>query len=105
MLDPKQKWTFLSNHAHVLVVIAGDTDVRVRQIADLVGITERAALRILGELDEAGVIVRKREGRRTIYSINPSCPLRHPLESHHSVGELIALLAPKDRMPQSKQSA
>ena len=105
MLDSTQKWTFLSNHAHVLVAIAENPDVRVRQIADLVGITERAALRILGELDDAGVIVRKREGRRTSYAINPSFPLRHPLESHHSVGELLSLLASKGGASQGKQPA
>ena len=82
-------WTFLSNHGHVLVCIARDPDIRVREIAQAVGITERAVQRILGELEEADVIVRRRQGRRTKYEVNEQRPLRHPIESEHSVGELV----------------
>ena len=85
-------WTFLSNHGHVLVCIARDSDVRVREIAQAVGITERAVQRILGELEEAGVIVRTRKGRRTHYHINEGLPLRHPIEADHSVGHLMRLV-------------
>ncbi|MEM9189311.1 MAG: winged helix-turn-helix domain-containing protein [Myxococcota bacterium] len=85
-------WTFLSNYAHVLVVIARNPDVRVRDIADSVGITERAVQRILGELEGAGVLSRSREGRRTLYAIDRTTALRHPLECHHSVAELLDLL-------------
>ncbi|MEM8608111.1 MAG: winged helix-turn-helix domain-containing protein [Myxococcota bacterium] len=85
-------WTFLSNHSHVLVSIARDPDIRVREIALAVGITERAVQRILGELEEAGVIVRRRQGRRTHYQIREDLPLRHPIESRHSVGELLRLV-------------
>jgi len=84
-------WTFLSNHGHILLCIARDPDIRVREIARAVGITERAVQRILGELEEAGVISRRRQGRRTHYRIDERLPLRHPIEAHHSVGELLRL--------------
>ena len=86
---PPPTWTFLSNHGHVLVCIARDPNMRVREIAQSVGITERAVQRILGELDQAGVIDRTRQGRRTHYEINERLPLRHPIESQHSIGELV----------------
>lgn len=82
-------WTFLSNHGHVLICIARDRNVRVREIAQAVGVTERAVQRILSELEEAGVIERTRQGRRTHYEINERLPLRHPIESQHSIGELV----------------
>lgn len=82
----------MSNHAHVLVVIARDPQVRVREIALHVGITERAVMRILSELEEAGVIKRQRHGRRTHYELHPDQQLRHPLEANHTVRELVSLL-------------
>lgn len=88
-------WTFLSNHAHVLFTLALDPAVRVRDIAVRVGITERAVTRILTDLEEAGVIVRERVGRRNRYGIAQHVPLRHPIESHADVGTLLALLRPE----------
>jgi DNA-binding transcriptional ArsR family regulator len=88
-LEAPPAWTFLSNHGHVLVCIVRDPNVRVREIAPAVGITERAVQRILSELEEAGVIVRTRQGRRTHYEVNERLPLRHPIEAQHSVGELV----------------
>ncbi|TFH30490.1 MAG: ArsR family transcriptional regulator [Myxococcales bacterium] len=85
-------WSFISNHGHVLVCIGRNSNVRVRDIAQAVGITERAVLRILGEREEVGVIARIREGRRTRYEIDERLPLRHPIEAQHSVGELLQLL-------------
>jgi DNA-binding MarR family transcriptional regulator len=85
-------WTFLSNHGHVLVCIIRDPNVRVREIAQAVGVTERAVQRILRELEEAGVIVRTRQGRRTHYEVNEGVPLRHPIEAQHSVGELLRVV-------------
>ncbi|MGB5373363.1 MAG: winged helix-turn-helix domain-containing protein [Polyangiales bacterium] len=85
-------WTFLSNHGHVLVCIARDPNVRVREIAQAVGVTERAVHRILRELEEASVIVRTRQGRRTHYEVNEHLPLRHPIEAEHSVGELVRVV-------------
>ena len=85
-------WTFLSNHGHVLVCIVRDPNVRVREIAQAVGVTERAVQRILRELEEGGVIVRTRQGRRTHYEVNEHLPLRHPIEAEHSVGELVRVV-------------
>lgn len=85
-------WTFLSNHAHVLVCVGRDPTARVRDIALRVGITERAVQRILSELEDADVISRLREGRRNRYVIHSDSSLRHPLEANHSVGELLDLL-------------
>ncbi len=92
--DRAAGWTFLSNHAHVLLVLARDTDKRLREIAIEVGITERAVQRIVSELLEAGAITRERVGRRNHYEINLDLPLRHPLECDHSVGDLVKALAP-----------
>ena len=85
-------WTFLSNHAHVLVCLARDPDARLRDVAELVGITERGAFKIVSELEAAGVIARAREGRRNHYEINTSVTLRHPLESDRTVGSLLSTL-------------
>ncbi len=90
--NASSNWTFLSNHGHVLLCIARDPNVRVREIAQAVGITERAVQRILAELEEAKVIVRRRHGRRTHYEIDEALPLRHPIEAQHSIGELMQLV-------------
>ena len=87
----EHRWTFLSNHGHVLVCIAQRADSRVREIAREVGITERAVQRILGELEEAEVVERLRVGRRNHYEIRGGIPLRHPLESHCTVADLVRL--------------
>ena len=86
-------WTFLTNHAHVMVALALDPDMRVRDLADAVGITERAAQRIVGELVDAGYLRREKHGRRNRYHLDSSLPLRHPLEGHHSIGRLLDVLA------------
>lgn len=88
-------WTFLSNHAHVLVCLAGGPDLTMRQIADRVGITERAVQGIIADLETAGVITRRRDGRRNVYDIHGRAPLRHPIEAHRCVADLIgAILGP-----------
>ncbi len=87
-------WTFLTNHAHVLLCIARDPGVRLREVATEVGITERAAQRIVAELVEGGYVSRTREGRRNRYEVHNELPLRHPLEQDHDIGELLALLTP-----------
>ena len=91
--DIAPKWTFLTNHSHVLVCLQMDPFMRAGDIARLVGITERSVQRIVTELSEYGVLVREREGRRNRYSINVSKPLRHPLEHHRAVAELLALFS------------
>ena len=85
-------WTFLTNHAHVLLCIARDPAIRLRDVAIEVQITERAAQRIVAELVEAGYVSRTREGRRNHYEVHGDIPLRHPLEQHHLVGELLELV-------------
>lgn len=97
----QQGWTFLSNYAHVLLCIARDRDTRVRDVAIDVGITERAAQRILNELVDAGVLTRERVGRRNHYEVEHESPLRHPLESQRSVGDLLRMLDPKIRRRRS----
>ena len=84
-------WTFLTNHSHVLICLAQDSTARLRDVAVQVGITERAVQRIVTELEEGGVLVRHRDGRRNRYEINPEVSLRHPLEAHRSIREIIAL--------------
>jgi DNA-binding transcriptional ArsR family regulator len=85
-------WTFLSNHAHVLISIALDPEARMRDVADRVGVTERAVQRIVGELEEAGYLVRRKEGRRNHYEVTASRPLRHPIEKHCSTEQLLDLV-------------
>ena len=87
------KWTFLTNHAHVLVCIARDPGVRVREIAERVEITERAAQRIVSELAAEGYVERHREGRRNTYSIKARRPMRHPMDSDLAIGEILTVLA------------
>jgi predicted ArsR family transcriptional regulator len=86
-------WTFLSNHAHVLVCLDRASDIRVREIAAQVGITERGVHRILSELEQGGLIIKHREGRRNHYEIVRDQPLRHSLERHASVGQLLTVLS------------
>lgn len=85
-------WTFLTNHAHVLLCIAAEPDVLLRDVAERVGITERAVQRIVAELGEAGYLVRHRTGRRNHYTIKGDLPLRHPVERHQRVSALLALV-------------
>lgn len=85
-------WTFLTNHAHVLFCLAAHPDLRLREAAERIGITERAVQRIVTDLEEAGILTRVREGRRNRYEINPSERLRHPNEAHCTVGDLLALV-------------
>jgi len=90
--SPARHWTFLSNHAHVLVCLALDPDARLRDVALSVGITERAVQKIVSDLEQAGVIVRERAGPRNSYRLNLDVPLRHALESHKTVGILLSLV-------------
>ncbi len=85
-------WTFLTNHAQVLVCIARDPGIRLRHIGDRLGITERAAYRIVAELAAAGYITRERNGRRNRYTINAHLPLPDAIAREQSIGELLASL-------------
>ncbi len=90
-------WTFLSNHAHVLVSIANEPEVRLREVANRVGITERAVQRIVADLEEAGYLSRSRAGRRNRYAVHLDRPLRHPIESHLEVGALLHFVLRPDQ--------
>ncbi len=85
-------WTFLTNHAHVLLCIAADPTIRIREVAALVGITERAAQRIVADLEAEGYISHERVGRRNRYEVHPDAPLRHPLEHHLGISALLHAL-------------
>jgi hypothetical protein len=85
-------WTFLSNHAHVLLCLARDPSLRLRDVSSIVGITERAVQKIVADLEAGGVLIRKREGRRNRYTIRPDVPLRHPIEAHCHVGDLLRMV-------------
>jgi DNA-binding transcriptional ArsR family regulator len=89
---PNTRWDFLTNHAHVLMCVAHDPGIRLRDIAAAVGITERAAHRILSELVDGGYVLREREGRRNRYQVVPELPLRHPLVQGREVGDLLEVL-------------
>jgi len=84
-------WTFLSNHGHVLLAVADDPDARIRDIAERVGITERAAQLIIGDLVSAGYVTRTRVGRRNSYRLAEQQPFRHPAESGRLVDDLVAI--------------
>ncbi len=93
------EWTFFTNHTHVLVCLAGDGEMRLRDVALKVGITERAVQRIVAELEEAKLIVRERDGRRNHYTLDYDRPLRHPLEAHRTVGDLLRLVVAPPEPP------
>ncbi|MBM7503470.1 helix-turn-helix transcriptional regulator [Agromyces aurantiacus] len=86
-------WTFLTNHGHVLICLARDPEIRVREVAEAVGITERTAQGIIADLVEAGYVQREKDGRRNRYRTVVELPMRHPVESDHRVGELLETLA------------
>ena len=85
-------WTFLTNHAHVLFCIAQDPEVRLRDVAARVGITERAVQRIVTDLEGEGYLTVSKEGRRNRYQVHYELPLRHPIERHRTVAALIGLV-------------
>jgi DNA-binding MarR family transcriptional regulator len=92
-MNAPRAWSFLTNHAQVLVCIAHDPVIRLREIGETVGITERAAHRIVGELVAAGYITRERHGRRNRYTIQPNLPLPDPLARGRKVSDLLSIWA------------
>lgn len=94
-LDPEVEvpsWTFLTNHAHVLIAISRNPELRQRDIAYSVGITTGAVQRIIHELEDAGYLSTERVGRRNRYTIDGTKPLRHPLENQHAINDLLTSL-------------
>lgn len=92
-----QNWTFLSNHAHVLVCIAKHPDVRLSNVALLVGIQERTVHRIVHELMDAGYVSATKVGRNNVYCVDLDLPLRHPLESDHNIQAIVSPLLKKPK--------
>jgi hypothetical protein len=90
-------WDFLTNHAHVLLCVAKDPGIRLRDISAAVGITERGAHKILSELVDEGYVLRERHGRRNRYKVKPELPLRHPLVHDREVGDLLKVLLRPER--------
>ena len=92
---PSTGWTFLTNHTHVLVCLAQNEDITLREVAQQVGITERAVHAIITALEAEGVLTRTREGQRNRYKLNRHYRFRHPLEAHCKIGQLLDLLDEK----------
>lgn len=90
--ENNHSWRFLSNHMQVLLCVARDPDVRFRDLAQMVGITERAAQRIVADLIEAGYVEREKVGRRNRYHLNTDVKMRHAAQANHEIGELLELL-------------
>jgi len=103
MSEPSASWNFFSNYAHVIVCLADNPRARLRDVADQVGITERTALRLVTELEAADILERVKAGRRNHYLINLEAHLHHRLESHCTVGELLATIL-GEPVPQSQQA-
>ena len=94
MLESQDRsWTFLTNHAHVLLCISTGEELTAREMALRVGITERSVQAILTDLTAEGYLIKSKVGRRNVYDVNPDGRLRHPLEANHTVGELVAALS------------
>jgi len=86
------EWSFLTNHARVLLCIAHDPGVRLRDIADTLGITERSAYSIVTDLTEGGYVVKDKDGRRNRYQIQPHLPLRGAISQERTIGEVLEVL-------------
>jgi DNA-binding MarR family transcriptional regulator len=92
----ENSWTFLTNHAHVLLCLVEDSAMRMREIAEKTGITERAVQRIISDLADGGYIERKRDGRCNVYSVNTNKPLMHKIARHRTLQELLNLIMPAE---------
>ena len=93
MPEPAERgWTFLTNHGHVLLCLARGEALTARELGMQIGITERAVQVILADLTRGGYLVKTKDGRRNLYKVNAKGRLRHPLEAHHTVGQLITAL-------------
>jgi hypothetical protein len=98
----QSRWTFLTNHLQVLACLARDPELRIRDIADLVRITERATVQILSQLEASGYLTKTRVGRRNHYTVHAELPLRHPLQSGLQVGELLRVIEPEITPPAAR---
>ena len=89
------EWTFFTNHGHVMVCLMRNPEQPLREVALAVGSTERAVQRIISDLEAAGYLIREREGRRNKYEMHPELRLRHPLEQHCTLGDLLQVVVPE----------
>jgi hypothetical protein len=94
-IPQKSAWTVLTNHSPVLICLDIVPEATLREVANSVGITERAVQRIVADLEAEGILIRVKQGRRNCYQIQKDIPLRHAIEAHRTIGELIALGLPK----------
>jgi hypothetical protein len=101
-VEPVSRWQLLSNHGRVLVSVARDPGLRLRDIAQICDITERSAHRIVSELVDQGYLIRRRNGSRNHYEIRPDVPIHDPLLGEHWVGEILAVLAGSNAWKGSK---
>lgn len=88
----KGGWTFLTNHSHVIILLANRPDMVIREVAAQIGITERAVQRIIVDLEEDGFLIREKVGRQNHYRVVRNLPLRHPIEEHRNIGDLLDLI-------------
>lgn len=95
-MEMNRSWTFLTNHAQVLLCVAENRLITTREISQIVGITERSTQRILDDLEAEGYITRRREGRRNRYEIHPELSMRHPAQQGIAVQALLNLLMGRD---------
>jgi predicted transcriptional regulator len=95
----EKPWRFVTSHTQVLLCIARNPEIRIRDVADLTGITERAAQRIIADLVEAGYVERTRVGRRNQYVVRTDLKMRHPLQQAYEIGELLDLLLDRPESP------
>ena len=100
--EDRPSWTLLTNHGHVLLAVARSQDALVSEIADQVGITTRATVTILNDLEDAGFLTRHRTGRRNHYTVDAHRHFRHPATAAHEVGELLAIFATRPADPASE---
>jgi len=100
----QSRWTFLTNHLHVLACLTRDPELRIRDIADLIGITERATAQILSQLEATGYLTKTRVGRRNHYTVHGELPLRHPMHNGRQVGELLRVIEPEVAPPASSST-
>ena len=91
----QSRWTFLTNHLNVLACLTRDPELRIRDLSDMIGITERATVQILSQLEVAGYLTKTRVGRRNHYTIHGELPLRHPMHNGRQVGELLRVIEPE----------
>jgi hypothetical protein len=91
----QSRWTFLTIHLHALACLARGPELRIRDIADLIGITERATVQILNQLEASGYVTKTRVGRRNHYTVHGEPPLRHPMHNGRQVGELLRVIEPE----------